>query len=397
MWEWLAPGYRVKESGALSRGAFVAYNQISDYHDFVLQLEPTATTSNRRVGLWAKRYMSDPDSDLQYLGTMTTRELFDTVVGDRLPGFLPETARNQKLEVETKTKKEFNKVAHGPFKDQLYTQRLADAMALCDRCWGHFAAADGQMPADGSRQWLPRQLGAALRECGKRGGSIRLARESPHGTAAASLQARCVIRGRLRKHARQLAHTLADAHGLQRGRGTECVARYGTQPKTVAEFQDRRPPVGGFAATPPAARSHFVHGHPRLAEAPYWVWRILRTYQSGDAFPVEVSGRTVAAELTYEAQLYAPTVNGKLVALWDEMPSAAFLRTAQEKQKRRIRRLRQHGVINKKAATVKAPLVAYLLSGNIIGGGFSLTAKQKVPPRTRHHLKALGCSDPRDI
>ena len=181
--------------GALSRGAFVAYNRISDYHDFVLQLEPTATTSNRRVGLWAKRYMSDPDSDLQYLGTMTTRELFDTVVGDRLPGFLPETARNQKLEVETKAKKEFNKVAHGPFKDQFSTQRLADAMALCDRCWGHFAAADGQMPADGSRQWLPRQLGAALRECGKRARSIRLARESPHGTAAASLQARCVIRG----------------------------------------------------------------------------------------------------------------------------------------------------------------------------------------------------------
>ena len=236
-------------------------------------------------------------------------------------------------------------------------------MALCDRCWGHFAAADGQMPADGSRQWLPRQLGAALRECGKRGGSIRLARESPHGTAAASLQARCVIRGRLRKHARQLAHTLADAHGLQRGRGTECVARYGTQPKTVAEFQDRRPPVGGFAATPPAARSHFVHGHPRLAEEPYWFWRIRGTYQSGDAFPVEVSGRTVAAELTYEVQLYAPTVNGKLVALWDEMPIAASLRTAQEKQKRRIRRLRQHGVINKKAATVKAPLVAYLRSG----------------------------------
>ena len=169
--------------------------------------------------------------------------------------------------------------------------------------------------------------------------------------------------GGLRKHARQLAHTLADAHGLQRGRGTECVARYGTQPKTVAEFQDRRPAVGGFAATPPAARSHFVHGHPRLAEEPYWFWRIRGTYQSGDAFPVEVSGRTVAAELTYEAQLYAPTVNGKLVALWDEMPIAASLRTAQEKQKRRIRRLRQHGVINKKAATVKAPLVAYLRSG----------------------------------
>jgi hypothetical protein len=100
-WEWLAPGYRVKTSGALSRGAFVAYDQISDYHDFVLQLEPNSTAANRRVGLWAKRYMSDPESDLAYLGTISTTELFATVVGDRLPPPLPETTRAQKLEVRS--------------------------------------------------------------------------------------------------------------------------------------------------------------------------------------------------------------------------------------------------------------------------------------------------------
>lgn len=390
-WEWLAPDYRIKSAGALSRGAFVAYDQISDYHDFVLQLEPNSTSANRRVGLWAKRYMSDPDSDLRYLGTMTTAELFATVVGDRRPPPLQETTKSQKLEVETGAMKHFKKVINGPFNEQLSAERLADAMALCARNYAHFAEASGQMPADGSRQWLPSQLGAALRQAGKRGGPIQLpSTESPHGTAAASLLARCVIKGRLRKHARQLAHSLADAHGLRRGRGTETVARYGTLPKTEQEFQARRPAVGGFAATPPAAHSHFVRSHPELADAPFWVWRILKTYQSGDAFPVEVSGQAVAAELTYEAQLYKPTAGGKFEPLWDVMPIAAFLRTGKEKAKRRLRRLRAHGVISKSVKKVKAPLVAYLRDGNVIGGGFALTSKQKVSNRARRHLHALG-------
>ena len=153
--------------------------------------------------------------------------------------------------MESVATKSFQKVSSGPFQEQLSAERLADAMALCARNYAHFAGASGQMPADGSRQWLPSQLGAALRQAGKRGGPVQLPRtELPHETAAASLLASCVIKGRLRKNARELAHALADAHGLQRGRGTETIARYGSQPKAAQEFQARRPAVGGFVATP---------------------------------------------------------------------------------------------------------------------------------------------------
>jgi hypothetical protein len=131
---------------------------------------------------------------------------------------------------------------------------------------------------------------------------------------------------------------------------------------------------------------------------------VLKTYQAGDAFPAKVSGRSVAAELTYEAQLYSPTAGGKFLPLWDEMPIAAFLRTGKEKAKRRLRRLRASGVISKLVKKVKTPLVAYLRDGNVIGGGFALTAKQKVSPLARRHLAELGipeadekpASDPED-
>jgi len=194
----------------------------------------------------------------------------------------------------------------------------------------------------------------------------------------------------LRKHARQLAHALADAHGLKRGLGTESIARYGPQPRTLEEFRSRRPAAGGFAATPPAARSHFSLHKSSLAAAPFWVWRILRTYQAGEAFPVEVSGHRIAKELTYEAQLYAEEVGGRFVPIWDEMPIAAYLRTQQEKRKRAKRRLANVPFRARKSLKVKAPLVAYLRDGNVIGGGFALTAKQRVAPRTRKHLQELG-------
>ena len=60
------------------------------------------------------------------------------------------------------------RVARGEYKEQFSEERLADAIAMCQRDWSHSAESSGSMPSDGSRQWLPHELAAKMRADGKR-------------------------------------------------------------------------------------------------------------------------------------------------------------------------------------------------------------------------------------
>ena len=95
--------------------------------------------------------------------------------------------------------------------------------------------------------------------------------------------------------------------------------------------------VGGFVATLPATSSHFAKMDSNLPEAPFWAWRVLKIYQQGEPFPQLVSGKQVAAEETYEAQLYAQGAGRKLRPLWDKTSAATYLRTPAEKKRWRLR------------------------------------------------------------
>lgn len=52
-WEWLAPGYATDNDK--SNMAFVPYDRLSSYHDFLVQKADESTAKNVRVGLRARR------------------------------------------------------------------------------------------------------------------------------------------------------------------------------------------------------------------------------------------------------------------------------------------------------------------------------------------------------
>ena len=105
-WQWLSPG-RQSDDNNKSRAAYVTYTNIQQYRDFTIQLETTENSGTAvkgpadiSVGLWAKQYMSDPDSKLQYVGTLTTRKMYDAVVGDTVPQMAALTSRPKKVSKE---------------------------------------------------------------------------------------------------------------------------------------------------------------------------------------------------------------------------------------------------------------------------------------------------------
>lgn len=385
-WEWLAPGYTNDRIQAMSSAAFVPYDRLSSYHDFLIQKEDGSTADNVRVGLWAKRYMSDRDDTRVYLGTLVTTQMFNLVVGEKRPPSHMESTSDQKRRRESNVLKKLLQVTRGEFKDQFSAERLADAIALCRRDWTHFDDRPGTMPSDGRRQMLPRDLGIALMAAGKRrsGVSRALPRQAvPVDGAGDGPDIR--IGGPVHRPARQLVHALAEIVGVQRGVGIDILARYGRQPHTEAEFLTRQPGLGGFVATRAILSSPMAKQEPGLSTMKFWTWRVIRVYQVGEEFDEPIAGRKGAAETTYESQLYVANARGVLRPCWNRMARATFIRTLSEKARNKRRRLLRSGRA-KSSAEVRLPLLGYLRGGNVIGGGFHLTALRRVPPFVKQYL-----------
>ena len=83
LWEWLVPGYRTDKEAAWARAAFVSYEKIQPYRDFLIKPEADGVDGGRRVGLWAKQFMSD--QDYRYIGTLLTSKMYNDTIGGRLP------------------------------------------------------------------------------------------------------------------------------------------------------------------------------------------------------------------------------------------------------------------------------------------------------------------------
>ena len=112
---------------------------------------------NRKVGLWAKQYMTSPE--YKYMGTLLTTKSVESVIGQRQPALQNRSVADCKTEREEKVCKTCERVLNGVYREQ-FVGKLDDALAISKRNWVHFADSRGAPPATLFR--LPRELGALV-------------------------------------------------------------------------------------------------------------------------------------------------------------------------------------------------------------------------------------------
>ena len=203
----------------------------------------------------------------------------------------------------------------------------------------------------------------------------------------------------------QKRHSGAEMFGLSRGPSVGLCTTGSRAPRDIG-FQARLVTPGSFVITRPAPSGPWAKSAPDLPKLDFWLWQVVRVMQPGQPVP----GFSKPSEsFTYEAHLQQPA-NGKSVkGRWtkcfvDHRP--AFMRTEAEKaeQKAASRFWQGHnkktsvpsvlsGQQHARAAAASgrgykcttnreallAPLSCYLRPGNIIGGGFALSATGVVP------------------
>ena len=143
-WEWLVPGYTndTTRQQALTMGAFVAFGKFQNYRDFMVELIAGSTEGNPTVGLWAKPYMTS--EKYEYLGTLLTRNSFDSVTKGKKPVLQTREVSDTKLENEKRTMKQLDAVLRSEFSAQ-FKGKLSDAYAICKRDWDYFKNSSGEL------------------------------------------------------------------------------------------------------------------------------------------------------------------------------------------------------------------------------------------------------------
>lgn len=427
-YEWLAPGYRdpAQKKEAMSRAAFVCYDKLSGFHDFLIRKD-----KNGSVGLWGKQYMSDPDSAMQFIGTLTDRQLVRDVVGSRVPPAAPESDASQKCDVDKGFLSKLKGLTTGKFKDQFSAARMSDAVAICSRNWDHFKDLPHSLPPH--RRLLPSELAMKLRQARKR------AADGPHVWPSrpqylhGDPRERSELSEACREKVvlpRQLTHLRCPGHRLLRGDAIALIARYGQQPKTVAELLARPAGLGAFVSTRAFKSKPLTEAWPSLGDARHWIWRILRIYEPGDEFDQPVGGKSVAETRCYQAHLYRPVNNGvQFNACWNVIRGGwnSRFRTDAEKAERRKEKARKaEEKASRKAekasrkaekasrkgteaaenieamqkkrrrqddsdddAVKRSPVFCILRPENFVSGGFHLTKRRRVPAFIQKYLDAL--------
>ena len=377
LWAWLAPGWHDDRPTARSRASFVSYDKLQSFRDFSMRLEPSSTPDNPRVGLWVKQYMSDPTYD--YVGTLTTGKLFDAVVRDSTPGVLATSGSGQKRKREEAVLDRLRRVARGEFKEQFSAERLADAIAMCQRDWSHFASSCGAMPSDGHRQWLPHGLAAKMRADGKRSVVVHGVPGGRGGSpvSAESFDASPDVAP---PPMNQFAHALSKSARLARAPDVALVASAGRAARSDEEFVRAPVATGCCVVTRAAPKSPLGRASRRLASLPFWVWRVLRVFDPGSALPAN-RHMARAVDPTYEAHLHCPVAGVAMTTpmrpCWDLQSGHVFLATPSEKHAHRERsRGSSGGPAQKRKRSpepeaVHVPLTAFLRPANLVGGGGS--------------------------
>jgi hypothetical protein len=167
----------------------------------------------------------------------------------------------------------------------------------------------------------------------------------------------------------------------------------------VDEFLSFPVVAGCCVITHPAPNSPVGRASARLRELPFWLWRVLGVFVPGAELPQNSRQLERAAQVTYEAQLYAPltgsitgrnAMHGVMKPCWDKRGTTTFLYTPAEKIARQGRKGRKKDKGKDKKCKrgrtkVYVPLTAFLRPENLTGGGFMLTAAGRIPNSIWQH------------
>ena len=111
--------------------------------------------------------MGQTDTEYKYIGTLTTKDMLDTVVGRRLPKIAASSKKERRSTREAECLKVLRKATLGHYREQFSASRLADAIAVLEHRWDLFN--DKAMPTN--HKWVPHELAARMQEDGKLGDS----------------------------------------------------------------------------------------------------------------------------------------------------------------------------------------------------------------------------------
>ena len=253
-WEWLCPGYTSPRTRnhALSNAAFASYAGIRHLRDFKMELEAGSTAENPSVGLWAKPYMTSPE--YTYLGTLISRRSFESVTRKQPP---PQQSRDisaQKTTREANVLKKFHALRKSNYAEQLSSERLADAIAMCERDWQHFKDSEGERQAD--MMMLPHELAMKMKAMdsasSSSAGPASLESDGQRSAERAVAEYHLDDDPRVvHKAVKQREHAGSDAYGFARGSHIPAAAS-STRTPTDREFAARRIFPGSFVITRPA-------------------------------------------------------------------------------------------------------------------------------------------------
>jgi len=372
IWEWLMPG---KDS---STAAFVSYENLQAYRDFTIMLEPNSSPNDVRVGLWAKQFMSDPDDKLIYIGTLLTTKLWQSVAAGKKPGVAAMTSRAEKTAKEAERLAAARAMVTGKYGGQYSAERMADCIAMLARNWQHFDRCAGN--ATGDMLMLPHELAEKI----KRSRVEPLEPSEPESAVHEARPFVDLVPGQDATPLRQVAHGLAATAGVQRSLAIPLVVR-GTGRVTTEQFA-ALPIVAGCMVLTRASPHCALGKHCReLSVLPYWAWRVLNVFGVGAELPANSRHARQAEECCYEAHLYSPASGGNMKDIlhpcWDVQSELLFLRTPEEKARRRDtgRAEGERASEGNRRSVVHVPLRAFLRPKNIIGGGFQLTRASRLP------------------
>ena len=332
-WEWLCPGYtkETTRKHAMANAAFASYPGLHKFRDFKMELEEGSTPENGRVGLWAKVYMTSPE--YTYLGTILTTASVQAVIRGQPPPMQDRDVSDSKQTRENKVVTQMRSLSRGKLSSQFSADRLADAIAICERRWDHFKGCDGELSA--SALLLPHELAAKVQK--KRAQTAQQSQQSLQSereVASALVDASAT---RFPAGVQQRHHAGADLYGFRHGNEIPVAPATQQRAPSDREFATRLVTPGCFVLTRPAASSHWARCSPKLAKLDFWMWQVSKVYLPGQTPP---GASNPVSDYTYVAQLFQPkgkATSSKWIPTW-EVTEPKYMRTEMEKAARQTRK-----------------------------------------------------------
>ena len=450
-WEWLFPGHSENPKEATSRGAVVYYTGLAQYRDFKLV---RVVGEDTRVDLWAKPYMSSKTYKfVGTLTTLSLYQAVVRQEGPRVTKAevgedRQKTNSKQEHALEKLArgpwKEQFTteRLADALAVCRQDWSHFAQSAGAMPRARSMMPAALGKaLASQGLRAQRPQSTPPSVSW-----GSWRSSGSASGAGAAAAGEDQVERSGAQASAIRQRHHALAGVHGVQRGPGIPVTTPFGgRQAQSTEEFSERPVWLGACVLTKAAPSSPLGRKSSKLARLPYWVWKVLQVFEPGQELPATSAQRSCDTTCFQAQLMITDRVDMKQPwrEVWDKRAHAIFLLTAEEKAASSARKRKRQdsaeasgshqappplpppplpplapprppppplpppppppppppvpppGRARKRdrqeaSASCRAPVVAMLRPGNVLGGGFLLTATRRLPAIAHTYLRTVS-------